>query len=257
MELQPYIVEKIVNSDTGEVTYQHQVTELGQKASKEHIDKMLSLMYDVVYSGRTDARNYQNDNIVIAGKTGTAQIAGPDGRYLTGTYDYIRSFAGVFPYENPQYIIYVSAKKFTGNYKDYAKMVTSIVEEIAKYKNISKSIEKVDNSKIITIDNYINSEYTIVEEKLKLLNLDIIKLGSGKYIINQYPQSGKTILSGQKIFLVTNSTEYPIPDINGWSYNEVLTLCKLLKIKYEFTGNGNVTEYTFDPNDSILKVTFN
>ncbi len=256
MEIQPYIVEKIVNSDTGDVVYQHQLTELGQKASKENVDKMLSLMYDVVYSGRTDARNYKNDNIVIAGKTGTAQIAGPDGKYLDGTYDYIRSFAGVFPYEDPQYIIYVSAKRFVGNYKDYAKMITSIVEEIAKYKNISKSIEKVDESKIITIDNYINSDYAVVEEKLKKLNLDVVKLGSGKYIVNQYPLSGKTLLAGQKLYLVTNSASYDIPNIKGWSYNEVLTLCKLIKVKYELNGNGNVTDYTYDTEGNILKVNF-
>ena len=256
MEIQPYIVEKIVNSDTGEVTYQHQVTKLGQKASKENIDKMLSLMYDVVYSGRTDARNYRNDNIVIAGKTGTAQIAGPDGKYLSGKYDYIRSFAGVFPYEDPQYIIYVSAKKFVGDYKDYAKMVTNIVEEIAKYKNISKSIEKVDETKIITVDNYINQEYSIVEDKLKKLNLDIVKLGTGKYIINQYPISGKTVLIGNKVFLVTNSTSYSIPNIKGWSYNEVTTLCKLINVKYELKGNGNVTDYSYDEKANLLKANF-
>ncbi len=256
VEIQPYIVEKVVNSNTGEVTYEHQLTELGKKASKENIDKMLSLMYNVVYSGLTDARSYRSDNIVIAGKTGTAQIAGPDGKYLTGTYDYVRSFAGVFPYEDPQYIIYASVKRFTGNYKDFAKMVTNIVEEIAKYKNISKSIEKVDDSKIITVDNYINSETTITEEKLKKLDLDIIKLGTGKYIINQYPLSGKTLLAGQKLFLITNNDDYQIPDIKGWSYNEVLTLCKLIKIKYELNGNGTVSDYTFDSNENILKVNF-
>ncbi len=256
VEIQPYIVEKIVNSDTGEVTYQHQLTELGQKASKENIDKMLSLMHDVVYSGLTDARNYRSDSIVIAGKTGTAQIAGPDGKYLSGTYDYVRSFAGVFPYEDPQYIIYASVRRFTGNYKDFAKTVTSIVEEIAKYKNISKSIEKVDESKIVTINNYINTDYTKTEEKLKKLNLNIVKLGTGKYIVNQYPVSGKTLLSGQKLFLLTDSPSYDIPNIKGWSYNEVITLCKLIKVPYELNGNGNVTDYTYDHENNLLKVNF-
>ena len=43
--LQPYIVEKIVNEDTGEVEYQHERTELGQKIKAENADKMLSLMF--------------------------------------------------------------------------------------------------------------------------------------------------------------------------------------------------------------------
>ena len=36
VEIQPYIIEKIVNSDTGKVSYQHERTELGQKISKEN-----------------------------------------------------------------------------------------------------------------------------------------------------------------------------------------------------------------------------
>ena len=262
VELQPYIVEKIVDSDTKEVTYQHERTELGQKASKEHTDKMLSMMYDVVWNGKTDARYYRSDNIVIAGKTGTAQFTGADGKYKTGTYDYIRSFAGIFPYENPQYIIYVSVKRYTGSIKEYANMITKIVEEIAKYKNISKSIEKVDSSKIITMDKYISSETTITEEKLKKLNLNVIKLGNGKFIINQYPTYGSTILVGNKVFLITNDSEYKMPDIKGWSSSEVITLCKLLNIKYELTGYGNVIESSIKPdttitNDLVLKVKLN
>ena len=40
VEIQPYIVEKIVNSETGEVTYKHEVTELGKKASEENVNKI-------------------------------------------------------------------------------------------------------------------------------------------------------------------------------------------------------------------------
>ncbi|MDE5888670.1 MAG: penicillin-binding protein, partial [Bacilli bacterium] len=241
VEIQPYIVEKIVNSATGETTYQHERTELGTKASKENIDKMLTMMYDVVYSGKTDAKYYQANNITLVGKTGTAQIAGNNG-YLSGPTDYIRSFAGVFPYENPQYIIYVSVKKYNGKYKDFAGMVTKVVEEIAKYKNITELIEKVDNNKIITINNYISTETILTEDRLKALNLNVIKLGNGKYIINQYPEKGKVIISGDKIFLLTNDSSYKMPNIIGWSSSEVQTLCKLLGLNLKTSGYGRVKE---------------
>ena len=107
MEVQPYIVEKIVNPSTGEVTYQHERTELGIKAKKENVDKMKQLMYEVVYSGRTDAMFYKTENVTLIGKTGTAEMVGANG-YMKGKYDFIRSFAGIFPYEDPQYIIYIS-----------------------------------------------------------------------------------------------------------------------------------------------------
>lgn len=241
--VQPYIVEKIVDSETGEVTFQHERTELGKKASKETTDKLLQLLYDVVYSGKTDAKYYKTDSVKLVGKTGTAQITGSNGQYLEGKNDYIRSFAGVFPYDDPQYIIYVSVKQFDGAYSDFARMVSKVVEEIAKYKNLTETTEKIDTTKIIKLDNYISTDIISAEEKLKKFNLNVIKLGTGKYVINQYPIKGKTILAGNKIFLVSNSSDYQMPDITGWSSNEVITLCKLLNLKYSSNGYGKVKTF--------------
>ena len=260
IEVQPYIVEKIVNSDTGEVTYQHEKNELGRKASKENTQKMLELMYDVVYKGPTDGKFFRSKDITIVGKTGTAQIANSSGKYLTGYYDYIKSFAGVFPYEDPQYVVYVSVKRLKGNFRAVANMTTKIIEEMAKYKNIGTTIEQIDNSKIITIDNVISTETSIIEEKLKKVGLTIVKLGSGKYIINQYPEKGSTVLIGNKIFLVTNDSEYKMPNIIGWSSSEVITLCKLLNIEYTLNGNGVVTKTSIKPdtiitNDTKIEIT--
>lgn len=251
VELQPYLVDKIVNSQTGEVTYQHERTELGKKASKENVDKMLSMMHDVVYSGKTDAKFFEAKNITLVGKTGTAQIPGNRG-YMTGTYDYVRSFAGVFPYEDPQYIIYISVKRYKGNFRNVANMVKKVVEEIAKYKNISELVEKVDSEKIIVLNNYMSADIAEVEKKLKGLNLEVIRLGNGKYVINQYPLEGKTILSGNKVFLVSNDAKYVMPDIIGWSSNEVKTLCKLLNIHLKTTGSGRVKESSIAPLTELI-----
>lgn len=250
IELQPYIVEKIVDSNSGEVTYKHERTELGRKASAENAAYMRKLMYDVVYSGKTDAMFYKTENVSLIGKTGTAQLVGSNG-YATGTYDYIRSFAGMFPYENPQYIIYVSVKKYTGSYRDFARMVKKVVEEIAKYKNITELIEKVDENKIITMNNYISTDATVTEEKLKALNLTIIKLGNGKYIINQYPEKGSTLIVGSKVFLFTNDEKYTIPNMIGWSSSEATTLCRLLGIKYKINGYGYVKEQSLEEGTEI------
>ena len=240
IELQPYIVDRIVDSETGEVIYKHERTELGRKASKETTDKLLSLMYDVVYSGKTDAKFYQTDSVKLVGKTGTAEFVGDNGQYLTGDYNYVRSFAGVFPYDDPQYIIYVSVKQYQGSYRDFAKMVSGVVEEIAKYKNITEKIDKVDSTKIVEMDNYISVNVNEAIEKLNLQRLIVICMGNGKYVVKQYPPKGKTLLIGNKVFLVTESDEYIMPDVIGWSSNELITLCKLLNIKYTVNGYGKV-----------------
>jgi len=258
VELQPYIVEKTINPQTGEITYKHNRTELGKKISPENAAKMRKLMYDVVYSGKTDAMFYKTQNVSLIGKTGTAQIAGPNGQYLKGTYDYIRSFAGLFPYEDPQYVIYVSVKRYSGAYRDFARMVKKVVEEIAKYKNITELIEKIDENKIIEVKNYISADTSSVEEKLKKQKLTVVKLGNGKYIINQYPEKGSTIISGSKIFLLTNDKKYVMPNIVGWSQSEATTLCRLLEINYKINGYGYVKEQSIKEGTEItnnMKIT--
>lgn len=258
--IQPYIVDKIVNSDTGEVEYQHERTELGQKISSNNADKMLALMYDVVQSNMTDAKYFQTDSVTVVGKTGTAQYAGEDGKYVIGKNSYIRSFAGVFPYENPQYIIYISVKAFDGNFKDFAGTITKVIDEIATYKNLSSLIGNMDKNKIITLDNYINNDVTTVEEKLKGKDLTIVKLGNGKYVMKQYPEKGSVVVAGNKLFLVTANSDYVMPDITNWSMSEVKVLCKFLNIKCSFTGNGHVETFSIPvdtpiTNDLILEVT--
>ena len=109
------------------------------------------------------------------------------------------------------------------------------------------------------MDNFISADVVNAEEKIKKLGLTVVKLGSGKYVINQYPEKGSMILSGNKVFLVTNDVQYTMPDITGWSNSEVNVLCRLLGIGYKSTGYGVVKMFTIPvgtvlTNDSKLEV---
>ena len=55
------------------------------------------------------AHNASIPGFSVAGKTGTAQIAGPDGAYVDDLY--VSSFAGIFPAEAPQYVFLVVLEK--------------------------------------------------------------------------------------------------------------------------------------------------
>ena len=81
----------------------------------------------------------------------------------------------------------------------------------------------------------------------------MIKLGKGKYVINQYPEKGRVVLTGNKVFILTNDSEYKMPNINGWSSSDVITLCKLLNINYTITGNGIVTKSSIESDTVITK----
>ncbi len=246
--LKPYIVDKIVD-ENGNVTYEGERTELGKKVSSESIKKMNELMYDVVYNGLSTI--WQPDNVTLAGKTGTAQIASSTGGYLTGNTNYIRSFAGVFPYEDPEYIIYVSVKQIDGGSSAVASAVTSAVESIANYANITNTDSDLDLSKIIDLSNYMSSNIETTTEELEKLNLKVIKIGNGNTIINQYPLKNTKVLVGSKIFLLTDGTEFTMPDMTGWSSSEVMSFCNLIGLKFSFTGYGVVKEFNLPVGEVI------
>ena len=189
--------------------------------------------------------------VTLMGKTGTAQIASPNGGYLTGTVNYIRSFAGIFPYENPEYIFYVSAKQIDGGASAVAKVVTKAIESIANYANITNKESELDLSKVILLNSYISGDVILTKEELEKLKLQAIIVGNGKIVINQYPLKKTNVLVGSKVFLLTEGSEYLMPDISGWSSSEVMNFCNIIGLKYEFTGFGRVTQFNIGVNEVI------
>jgi penicillin-binding protein 2B len=249
MMLKPYIVDKIVDHDTGEVLYKSKKTEIRKVASSETINKLKDMMKDVVYSGLTTAKYYQPTTVTLIGKTGTAQIPSSSGGYLTGEYNYIRSFAGLFPYEDPEYIVYVSVKQLVGSLKTVANMVSGIVDDIATYKNITET--KEETSKVIKIASYISKNSEEAKVSLEALGITPIIIGDGIKVINQFPKKNTEMIAGDKLYLLTNGTNYVLPNIIGWTTNEIKNYCNFANLKCEYDGYGYVYETSLLPGSII------
>ena len=258
--VKPYIVSKIVDSN-GNVTMESKQTEVERIASNESINKMKELMYNVVYNSFSYNKGYAPSNVTIAGKTGTAQIASPTGGYLTGEYDYIKSFLGMFPYEDPQYVFYFATKQFKGSSNDIYHVVSSTIEDVANIVEVTKGQSDVDSSKIIEISQYISRETANVVEDLKKLGLSPVVIGNGTYVTNQYPLKGSKVISGSKVFIQTNDTTITMPDVAGWSTNELIRFCDFIGLSYTLNGYGKVlstnipTGTVIDTNTMNLEIT--
>ncbi len=248
--LKPYIVDRIVD-DKGNVIKENKRTEITSVASKETIKKIQDLMYKMVNDGFASSKLFAPDNVSLIGKTGTAQIASGQGGYLKGEFDYIKSFAGLFPYENPQYIIFFSVKQLIGDTNDIANIVSNVVEEVAKTMNLSEAINDVDVTKIIDLSSYISNQVETTVEELKNKNLTPIVIGKGKYVINQYPLKRQNILMGTKVFLLTNDTSYTLPNMIGWSTSDVVSFCNLIGLSYVLDGYGVVSSLNMSEGSPI------
>lgn len=248
--LKPHIIKKIVNPNTKEVVYERAKEETEQLVSTATINKMHTLMNDVVNSPHGSGSGYSVSKygIGLIGKTGTAQIF-ENGSYLRNQY--IRSFVGMFPKEDPKIIIYGAIKKVNPDSNAaLTSSIKSIVQNISKYYNMYSEV--IDNSiPHYTLANYANKYSEGVATMLKELNLNPIVIGSGEYITGQYPIKGKTVIEGEEVFLLTNSNDYKMPNMKGWSRSDVVNYFDLIGAKYRFEGNGYVTNQSLEPNKSI------
>jgi penicillin-binding protein 2B len=251
--LKPYIVSKVVNSETGEVIIENKRTEVRKVSSEETVNKMLELMRGVVEGGARMATGtgYYVEGLDLVGKTGTAEIASSSGGYLTGSYNRVRSFAGVFPGNDPQVIVYVAASKISNSslIKDAVK---SLVKDIGTYLNINQKTIENEQDTYIT-KSYINKDVKITVEALNNSGMKPIVIGDGSKIVKQYPNSNVEMNLNNKIFLITNADKYKMLDIIGWSRSDVQTYANLLSIDVNFTGYGYVKTYTIKKDTEIEK----
>lgn len=249
--LKPYIISKIVDNE-GNVVYEGKRTELTKVVSSNTVKKMMDLMDETVNSKDTAVTGYRyhTDKLTLIGKTGTANYT-QNGKYVSGQYSTIRSFAGLFPKDDPKYIIYVSVKKFQGASSSLGNIIKKMVESVVTYKNLSDKDSNVDESKVINIASYINQDKNETVKLLEKYGLCPIVIGDGEYIINQYPSTNSSVLYGSKVFLVTNGNNITMPNVIGWTHNEINTFAKLIKINYNIDGYGKVIN-TNIPEGSII-----
>ena len=257
--LKPYVVEKIIDED-GNITYSNERTVLDNVASTETISYIKNLMWHTVNDSNGAGFSYAIKGFDIIGKTGTAQIAKPNGKgYLTGDKNHNRSIALMFPKDDPQIIIY-GVETYAPNIRVFASAIKEIITNISKYYNIYEE-EKVNisNSQII-LGNYINKDIKDIQNELEDFGINVIKIGDGNKIIKQYPSLDTKIIKGDKIYLVTNGEKIVMPNITGFSKNEVDLLSKLLNIQVRYQGDGYVVSQSIKEGEiigeeSVLEVT--
>lgn len=128
---QPYVVKRITD-ESGNTISEVTPTLLRETVSKSTSDALKQYMYSTVTGGT--AVTAKVDGYSMGGKTGTAQKAGRDG------VNYLVSFIGFAPVEDPQLVIYCVvdepnvAEQFHSTYAQ--NIVREILEEVLPYMNI-------------------------------------------------------------------------------------------------------------------------
>ena len=101
----PHLVKELVN-DTGVVVEKNEPVIMKKTVTKDTAEFIQKALYKTVEEGtgwRTKTPGYK-----LAGKTGTAQkLDNIDGKMVRSETNYVLSFIGCAPYDNPQAVVYV------------------------------------------------------------------------------------------------------------------------------------------------------
>ena len=248
----PHIVTKIDSKKNNKETTT-KIKKSDRIVSHDTIVKIKDLMEKVVSDDWATGHKYYIENFGIIGKTGTAQIY-ENGKYLTGTTDYISSISMMYPKDNPKIIIYAATKKPSHN-QNYAlsESIQELTKNIAKYYNMFNEGENTLNN-TNKMENYLGKNTSDVVSALNSKGVSPIVIGNGDIIINQYPKKGVTLVNNYKVFLVTNGDNITMPNITGWSRNDVERYCNLVNIECKFNGTGYAVSQSIPDGSAISGV---
>ncbi|WP_079525956.1 penicillin-binding transpeptidase domain-containing protein [Solibacillus isronensis] len=136
----PYVVSKVYNPESGEVVIENKPTLKRNVISEETSKIVRDALESVVANG--SGRAAYRDGLRIGGKTGTAQKV-ENGRYKDG--DYIVSFIGFAPANDPEVVVYVAVDSPKGETvfgsTIVAPIVGQIIEDIAPILGFEKDRE--------------------------------------------------------------------------------------------------------------------
>jgi len=131
----PHVAEGLYDSE-GNMRWQAQHAKPQVVFGEETAEQVLSMMELVVEEGT--GRSAQIPSYRIAGKTGTAQKASTRGGYDASAR--VTSFVGIFPVENPQYVVLVTVDEPKGGNLFGSTVAAPVVKSVMEYMIASEAM---------------------------------------------------------------------------------------------------------------------
>ncbi len=205
----PYIVSSMLEPETNNIIKKNNPTKVRQVITEESSKLVRYALESVVANGT--GKNAYIENYRVGGKTGTAQKVN-EGKYMVGNY--ILSFIGFTPADDPEIIVYVAID----NPKGITQYGGTVSAPIAK--NVLKSAINIFDIKPSN-DGMIRTEYTWLDTKYVLLpnvvgmtkdeakknlkGFNIEYSGNGDKVIYESPQPNYFVKEGSTVVLMLSN----------------------------------------------------
>lgn len=201
---QPYIAKELIDPVTNQVVMKNAPVAKRRVISAKTSQEVRYALESVVAQG-SGGKAFV-DGYRVGGKTGTAQKAA-NGKYLENNY--ILSFIGFAPADNPQIVVYVAVDNPKGTIQFGSQVAAPIVGNIMKdalpalgvkprTSQMEKKLTPLDTP-LIQVPNLVGM--TKMDIMDTMLNLKIDSGGTGDVVVRQSPEAGAKVKPGSTIRL--------------------------------------------------------
>ncbi len=204
----PYIVSKMTEPETNSVIKLFKPDE-GVRVISEDTSKMVRYALESVVANGS-GKNAYIENYRIGGKTGTAQKV-KDGAYMVGNY--ILSFMGFMPADDPEIVVYVAIDNPKG-VTQYGGVVSApIAKNVFKtaislygYPKTNEGMPREYtwlDQKYVMLPNVVG--LSLQEAKKQLKGFQVLTSGEGDKVLYQSPEGNYYALEGGQVSLLLSN----------------------------------------------------
>ena len=252
--MRPRFVSKVVKNGETIMEFPPEVMR-PQIAKEKSIKELQTILEQVVSVGL--GRKAGSPNFKVAGKTGTAQVSKGAGGYKAGVTNYLVSFAGYFPADNPRYSCIVCIQK-SGLPASGGSMSGKVFHDIAEgimAQSLKLDVKDAKDSASVFVPDVKDGNILAADYVLTHLGIKTNANWSGSYA-NGNPIWGRTERSGSRSMRMIKEKQYSrkaVPDVSDMGARDAIFMMESRGIKTKIYGRGKVIKQTLEPGLPVKK----
>ena len=245
--LKPYLVNRIEDNGVTVKNFAPEIVE--EKIAEEQVIKAAQQCMLAVTTEGTGKLAFKDAVYTVAGKTGTAHVAGKDISYDDGVYQ--ASFVGYFPFNKPQYTCIVVIKTKPHPEKHMGGQVAAPV-----FKEIADKLYAMKNAGAMALNGGLRNDSTSfyyagetkdVKQILNTLAINYVDSAGNQPWSSLYSNNNKPVVNTR--WMAKNT----MPNVKGMGLKDALYLLEGVNMRVLAKGRGKVTVQSIDPGTAINK----
>ena len=197
----------------------------------------------------------------VAGKTGTAQIASPQGGYLQGPKSNMASFLAFAPADDPVFagivMLYkVGQEPSTAAFGRRRSSLASPKKPWRTWAFPGDELEEAADDRV-RVPNVINMEFPDAEEVLLAHGLTVQAEGQRGFVVEQTPPPGTRVEKGTRVILTFyeehhgHGAHVTVPDVLGRSMKDAAMVLAREGLRIRIEGTGYAVQQDPEPGTQL------